>query len=95
MTNERTQYIDNVLAQDPDKLKKLLEMSPEEASAVLHDEGIDITAEELVEFLNNIMASLKDGELNENDLDTVAGGCGGCVKDIVGAIWGVLSRHVW
>lgn len=68
-----------------EKLEKLLEdpsfqeafsktASAEEASALFAQHGIQITPEELIAAL-----AQPEGELNESELDGVAGGCGWCV----------------
>lgn len=67
-----------------EKLEKLLEdpsfqeafsktASAEEASALFAQHGIQITPEELIAALTP-----PEGELNEDALDGVAGGCGWC-----------------
>ena len=76
MTNERAQEINNILGQDIELLKKLLEMSPEEASTVLKAKGNDVSADELVAFLESAQAAMKEGELDADSLDKVAGGLG-------------------
>lgn len=48
--------------------------SAEEASALLAQHGIQITPDELLAALTP-----PEGELNESELDGVAGGCGWCV----------------
>ena len=53
--------------------------SAEEASALFAQHGIQITPEELIAALTP-----PEGELNESELDGVAGGCG----------WGVILRRI-
>ena len=87
-----------------EKLKKLLEdpsfqdafsktASAEEASALFAQHGIQITPEDLTAAL-----AQPEGELNENELDGVAGGCGWCVilrriGELLGPIWPRWSRR--
>lgn len=87
-----------------EKLKKLLEdpsfqeafsktASAEEASALFAQHGIQITPEELIAALTP-----PERELNESELDGVAGGCGWCVilrrmGELLGPIWPRWSRR--
>lgn len=87
-----------------EKLKKLLEdpsfqealsktTSAEEASALLAQHGIQITPDELLAALTP-----PEGELDENTLDGVAGGCRWCVilrrmGELLGPIWPRWSRR--
>ena len=93
MTNERAQEINNILGQDIELLKKLLEMSPEEASATLKAKGNDISADELVAFLEGAQAAMKEGELDADALDSVAGGCWSCVVDVASTIAKIVIKH--
>lgn len=87
-----------------EKLKKLLEdpsfqdafsktASAEEASALFAQHGIQITPEDLTAAL-----AQPKGELDENALDGVAGGCGWCdilrrIGELLGPIWPRRSRR--
>lgn len=62
----------NELMEDPSFQEALSKTtSAEEASALLAQHGIQITPEELTAAL-----AQPEGEMNENELDGVAGGCG-------------------
>jgi len=62
---------------DNEKLAKQLEAcrDKDEILKVLADNGIDVTAEELLELVKNHGAQ-NSGELNESALENVAGGAG-------------------
>ena len=85
-----------------EKLKKLLEdpsfleevsktTSAEDASALFAQHGIHITPEDLTAAL-----AQPEGELNENELDGVAGGCGWCViLRRIGELLGPIRPWWW
>ncbi len=59
---------------DSDFAQKLLEMeSPEEVQSALKNKGIDLTLED-IHAVQNILANQENGELNEDELENVAGG---------------------
>lgn len=61
--------------------------SPEEASALFAQHGIQITPEELLAAV-----AQPEGELDETALDDVAGGCWVCVlRELLRPIWGPIS----
>lgn len=66
------------LLKNEETCKRLFVLNAEECSDVLKKEyGLDFTKDELAEFMNGVKAALKDrenGELDEQDLETVAGG---------------------
>lgn len=77
MTQERITQFCEAAFPDEDTAKKLLEMTPEDVSAHLADQGCDFTAEEVREvgkMLKNTAETQKKGELDAEDLDAVAGG---------------------
>ncbi len=87
MTIERMNEISEYLSADVQKTQALLALSPEEASVKLTDEGFAVTADELIEFGQKLGAKPpKEGELDESDLEEVAGGLGPCFWIIVGAV---------
>ena len=84
-----------------EKLKKLLEdpsfqeafsktASAEEASALFAQHGIQITPEELTTAL-----AQPEGELDENALDGVAGGCGWCLLKWIADLSGPKRPWWW
>lgn len=96
MTEERMEQIVNAILAKGDEAQALFEMEPEAAAEKLANGGFPVTADELVELgqaVNKAKPSGNaEGELNEGDLDAVAGGCWGCVYKIaryaIRTIWG-------
>ncbi len=76
MTQERVNAIAEVLNADEDRAKKLIEMEPAAAAEALKAEGYDFTADELIEFGEILSKANQSGELDESNLDDVAGGIG-------------------
>lgn len=82
---ERANEIAIAIGNDENKIKELLDLSPEEAVAKLNSDGNDFTAQELVDFAEFVKKSVPaEGELGEEALENVAGGlaaelvfCGG------------------
>lgn len=100
MTEERmNQIVDAILAKG-DEAQLLFEMEPEAAAEKLANSGFPVTADELVELGEAVnktkLSGNAEGELNEGDLDTVAGGCWGCVyriaKYAIKVIWDKHGR---
>lgn len=73
MTKERIQAIAEALEND-DLRKALLDMEPATAAEELKKEGYDFTTDELIEFGTLFAEATSTGELNAEDLDSVAGG---------------------
>lgn len=96
MTEERMNQIVDAILRKGDEAQLLFEMEPEAAAEKLANSGFPVTADELVELGEAVnkakLSGNAEGELNESDLDDVAGGCWGCVYKIVkyaiGVIWG-------
>ena len=98
MTTERINEISEYLARDLEKAKSLLESTPEEAAENLRVEGFDVTAEELIAYSEELIkiANEKDGELNEDDLENVAGGIAGSTVILIGMVIGFcVGKGVW
>lgn len=75
LTNERAEMIANYLKEDVDRANKMSDLSPEEAAKVINANGYDFSAEEIKEFAENLKKVAAQGdELNEENLDEVAGG---------------------
>ena len=100
MTEERmNQIVDAILAKG-DEAQLLFEMEPEAAAEKLANSGFPVTSDELVELGEAVnktkLSGNAEGELNEGDLDTVAGGCWGCVyriaKYAIKVIWDKHGR---
>ena len=84
MTEVRSTQIADVLLADLEETKKLLALSSEDAASILAKQGYDFTAEELVEFRQELEKTAElygeDGELNEEALAAVSGGCVKCLQ---------------
>lgn len=105
MDEKKMAELNGVLVEDHDFTLQILAMSPEEAVVVLKEKGHDFTVEELLAYRNeltNVIEAVqnKKGELNEDQLDGVVGGClyrvaaGACVAvtALGGSPWSPL---VW
>ncbi len=69
----------DALLEDEVKASEVFSGSKEEARAKLAAMGIEFTDEEFTDFLEGVKLTLnKGGELNEDDLEQVAGGCSAC-----------------
>lgn len=88
MTDARSIAIADALTADRDAVQKLLAMNPEEAVEEFRKQGYDFTVEELSEFHNELREVSErlgaSGELNEEVLSGVSGGCGRCF--VLGAL---------
>ena len=84
MTNERSELLANILIADQEYAKKLFAMTPADAAADLAAKGNDFTAEELIEFKQELEKAAKlfgeNGELDEEALASVSGGCSKCFQ---------------
>lgn len=98
MTENRMNEIANELNKDEKRAADLLAMEPAEAAASLTAAGFTVTAEELVEFGEKIKAiASQDGELDDADLDNVAGGSVAGAVFVVGVIGGMIlnKKNIW
>ena len=75
MEQKRFEAIAQAIAEDESFAKKLFDMSPEDAAIEFSKKGYDFTADELITFGEECKKFAdKNGELNDGDLDNVAGG---------------------
>jgi len=75
ITDARVEMLEKILTNDMDFAKEIAEMEAEDAAKALQAKGFDFTAEELCAFVDDLNAFLQEnGQLNEEDLDNVAGG---------------------
>lgn len=74
MTKERAEILTQYLTSDPDRAKDLLALKAQEALQRINAEGYDFTIDELNEYCKAFKAAVTEGELNESELETVAGG---------------------
>lgn len=75
LTQERADILTEILTADVERAKNLFALeSMEEALTQINALGNDFTLEELNEYDMALKASVKQGELNADVLDDVAGG---------------------
>lgn len=74
MTKERMEEISRVLMANESQIPTLMAMEPANAAAKLTELGCECTAEELVAYSKALNEFNASAELDENDLDNVAGG---------------------
>lgn len=76
LTYERTEKIGEYLKADPERAKKLLEMSADDALKAMNADGNDFTVDELREFDTLMVAASMESkeELDTEALESVAGG---------------------
>lgn len=74
MNKERAEILTQYLTADPDRAKALLALEPHEALEQINAEGYDFSIDELNEYCAAFKAAVAQGELNEGELETVAGG---------------------
>ena len=90
MLNERVQAIADVLNSNEDYAKEILTLSPAEAAKALATKGYDFTVEELIEFVEEVKKTMStNGELGEDDLENVTGGCKVCL--VIGIGLGIAA----
>jgi hypothetical protein len=82
MTEARSNEIAEVLLSNREYGEHKLSISLEQAVAEFEKEGYDFTAEELIEFRQGLVTLLEaqknGGELDEDALSKVSGGCHRC-----------------
>lgn len=101
MSKERMEEISQALMDNQSEIQVLLAMSPEDASARLKTLGYNFTAEELIAYGDELQkmkdkVMSKDGELNEENLEEVAGG-GLVTVALFGVVVGyyIYTRGKW
>lgn len=98
MTKERIDAISEFLAKDLEGTKKLLDAEPDVAAAKMTAEGFAVTADELVEYGEEIkrLSAQSEGELAEGDLENVAGGIATATLIIIGLVAGyAMAKGKW
>lgn len=103
LTIERADILSNLLADNLERAKELLQLDPAEAVAVINAQGYDFSVEELNEYGKALKITASNGELSEEDLEDVAGG--GAILTICGAaaiafvagvvVGGVEKSGIW
>jgi hypothetical protein len=75
MQQEKVELLTQYLTSDPERAKELLELDPKEAVKRINADGYDFTVDELNEYNKALKAVVaQEGELNEGELESVAGG---------------------
>lgn len=76
VNNEKLEVLAAYLNDNEVKGEELLSLPAEEACAKINAEGYDFATEDLVAFAEIVekLAAQQEGELDESDLDDVAGG---------------------
>ena len=98
MTEARINEIISAIGTNEARIKTLVEMSPEEASAKLHSEGFDISAEELIEFGRYCAEhGTQDIEMDEEQLENVSGGSVTAAVLLIGVLAGMMlaRKNPW
>lgn len=87
ITKEKFEILANYMGEDDTRAKALTSVSAEEACRRINADGFDFTADELLAFAEIVekASDVKQGELNESDLDNVSGGI--LVSTIVAGVW--------
>lgn len=89
METNKYQDLINYLAADEARATVLLAMPAEEACAKMNADGLNMTPDDLNDF-DEVMAKIAKtnagSELNEDDLDSVAGGAGVTVAMVLSAM---------
>lgn len=96
ISKERIEKIAGAIGNDEQRIKKLFDMPPENAAKELAAEGYDVTPAELIDFAAyvNSLAG-ENGEIDENRLEEVSGGCWGCVGGFIKWVGSVITTHGW
>lgn len=100
LTQERADIISKYLTDDQARAERLLGMEAEEALNEINSDGYDFSAEELNEYCEALNATIAQGELKADDLDSVAGGVavsiGICIAcGVAGAVAGFITNKSW
>lgn len=87
ITKEKFEMLANYMNEDQERAKALTAVSVEEACKKINADGYDFTVEELHDFaqIAEKASSVKQGEMNEDELDNVSGGI--LVTTIVAGVW--------
>lgn len=91
ITNAKVEALNKYLASDSVNAESLFAAEPAEALVQINKAGLDFTLDELMEYSTVLKAALSsDCELQESDMDMVAGGVvvslGLCAAYVVGGL---------
>lgn len=87
LTIERAEALTNFLKSDPTRAEKLFGKEPEDALKEINTNGFDFSIDELNEYCAEFKAVVIQGELDENQLENVAGG----VVLTAAMVWGLAA----
>lgn len=74
LTLERVDVLNEFMAENPERARKLLDMEPEAALVEINSAGHDFILEELLEYCEAFKMAVAKDELGEDDLTAVTGG---------------------
>lgn len=95
LTQEKANVLSDYLAKDEARASEIIAMDTADAVKALGADGIEITAEELAEYASAVEeAKAQSGELNEDALENVSGGCLGLAIG-VGVGVAVVAYKTW
>lgn len=98
---ERAEKLAQHLNMNEKRAQELLSIPAEDACARINADGYDFITDELVAFADALerVSVIEQRELNEEDLDDIAGGLisgkGGCVIGIAIGRWFELEKNRW
>lgn len=79
MDNSKMQMIADALNENEEFAKEVINMEPKDAAEALKNKGCDVTEGDLVDFVEACKKSMpENGELADDDLEAVSGGCKWC-----------------
>ena len=96
MNTEKMNEIAAAIGTFGDEAKTLLEMELPDAVKCFQEHGYSFTEEELALFADEIRSQVKNGELDEQDLENVSGGCFGAIAlgVAIGGGAGIIANWV-
>jgi lactobin A/cerein 7B family class IIb bacteriocin len=71
---ERADKLSEILTADPERAKTLFSLEPAEALSQINALGNDFTLDEINEYGQAVRKAAAQGELDDSELDNVAGG---------------------
>lgn len=95
MTDNRAEALSKYLTADADRAAKLLSEEPEAALTAINADGYDFTLDELKEFGAAVREVASSDELNEENLENVAGGVAGVITiAFVGTVCFAVGQRI-
>lgn len=87
LTVERAEALTDFLKSDIARAEELFGKEPEEALKIINANGFDFSIDELNEYCAEFKAVVSQGELDEDQLENVAGG----IVLTAGMVWGLAG----